>query len=172
MQHPDDPEALKVQWLDESLLVHGVTMEGASARIDAHLLLAGACVGAGGAVAALVAGSVPAAVVPAAVWLGCAVGLGRRSWQASRTELPAPRRLLVELRPGQVAWTLLVGERWSMRHDHDLRTSDIVDAVPAETPLGVIVRIGLLDGGSRDIPLYGLPSGDAAWLAARIGDIL
>lgn len=169
---PLDPEALKVQWLEESLLVHAVTMEGASTRVDAHVLLAGACLSAGGVAVAMSYGWLWVALILAVVWFACALGLGRLGYTASHAELPVARRVLVELRPGQVAWTLLTGDRWSMRHDHDFAAGDLVNAVAAETALGVVVRIGLAAGGSAEIPLYGLPSGDAAWLAARIGDVL
>lgn len=166
-----DPEALKVQWLEDSLLVHGVTVEGVSARPVAHLLLLGAMSGAVGAAAAVLWGSPLLAVVPGAVWIGCAIALGHRTWLSARVTPPSPRRLLVELQPGRVAWTLLAGDRWSMRHDQDLQVEAIISAIAVRTPSGAAVRIGLRDGGTTEIPLFGMPDGDARWLADRIADL-
>ena len=168
---PDDPVALKVQWLEDSLLVHGVTVEETRARPATHLLLLGAMLGAAGAAAAVLVGSTPAALAAALVWVGCGLALGHRAWQTSHATPLPPRRLLVELEPGRVAWTLLAGDRWSMRHDHDLPMEGILGATAVHTTAGAAVRIALRDGGAAEIPLYGMPDGDARWLADRIADL-
>lgn len=169
-----EPVALQVQWLEEGLLVHAVTVArtGPSVRL-VNQLGAAALASLGIAAAAEVwGGDRPLALsitaVFAAIGLGCGAALARTAWLQRRTTPAPPRRLLVEIGRDRLAWTLIDGERWSMTHDHELRLREVMDARSAAVDAGGVVRVRAADGRQHDVPLHGLPVEDVHWLVSRI----
>ncbi|MEZ4241219.1 MAG: hypothetical protein R3F59_34680 [Myxococcota bacterium] len=165
-----EPEALKVQWLEDGLLVHGITLAAtgpAMSRVHAAaaatlLLLLGAI--------GLAANGWPWVALPLGVaGVGCAVVFVQLGLAQARAAPAAPRRLLVELGRTHLSWTSLAGDRWSMQHDHRAPLTDVLGAEPAGGAEGAGLRI-LLRGEAWEIPLHGVPEADVRWLAARIGE--
>lgn len=170
-----DPQMLHVQWLEHGLLLHALTAADPPEQPHTHALLIGACTTAISGVVALALGWWAAAALLLLAWLGFAALLSRaawKTWSLSKKAAPAPRRLLVELNPTEVAWSLLASNRFGMTHDRRLGVALLEGARPEETPEGTVVRLRLLGGGAQDIPLYGLPRSDAEWLACRIGEAI
>ncbi|MEQ1570158.1 MAG: hypothetical protein ABMA64_31280 [Myxococcota bacterium] len=165
-----DPQVLRVDWLEHAMLVHAITLSGDRPSPWVHPLFAGAVgTGIGGAVA-LSTGWLVAAGALGLAWVGFAAGLSVEAWRVARAAPPVRRRLLIELRPDQLAWTVLDGDRWSMQHQHELPFPTVSRAAPVDAEHGAEVDLTLLDGSHRRIPLHGLPAADAQWLAARIGE--
>lgn len=165
-----DPVALQVQWLEEGMLVHAVTIARTGPPLSlVHALGAAALAGLGGAAWANVAGNLPATAVLAAVGCGCAAGLARVAWQQAHAPPAPPQRLLVEIGKGRLAWSVIANERWSMQHDREVPLAEVLDAGAARVPAGEVVRVRATDGRTHDLPLHGLPAGDAVWLAEQIG---
>lgn len=168
----DRPVALKVQWLEQSLLVHGVTRAAPEARAPGMRLPAvSALIAATGALAAAAAGHPALSATLGALGLGGAALVVARAVRA-RAETPPPRRLLFELAPDRVAWTALVGDRWSTRHDHQATPREVISAVARETAQGAELRVRLTEGRVWDVPLHGFPREDAEWLAARVDEAI
>lgn len=163
-----DPRILRVEWLEDAMLLHAITLthEPRPAAVDRLFYGALACGGLG--VGLLGAGQLALAGVAGVAWAGCAVGLGVEAWRVGRRPPAARRRLLIELRAEQIAWTLLEGDRWSMRHQHELPLPTLTGARALATPHGPEVEVAQAGGGTRRIPLHGLPDEDARWLVERI----
>jgi hypothetical protein len=166
-----EPEVLRVQWLEEGLLVHGVTLAAAGPPLrQAHGLAVAALAGLLAGVGAAAAGWWIAGGVLGAAGLGAALALGRLGvLQARAQAVPAsPRRLLVELGRDRLSWTSLAGDRWSMRHDHEVALTDVVEATPGTSPEGATLRVTLTGAADWEVPLHGVPASDVSWLAQRI----
>jgi hypothetical protein len=166
---------LHVQWLEHGMLVHGLTLPSPPAQPHTHALLAGAVsTGLGGVVAfALSQWWLTGPLL--LLWALCAAMLSRAAYKArlvSQDGRPAPRRVLVELTGQEIAWSLLQGNRFGMNHDRRIGVAFLEGADPVETPDGHVVRMRISGGSSQDIPLHGLPRGDAEWLAQRISEAI
>lgn len=174
MKEGVDPQLLHVQWLDNGLLVHAITMAAPASSPHIHTLFAASIVSIGAGLAAIALGQVVPAVALAAVGAAAAAPLARRAlaiWRAP-DPLPPQRRLLVELSPTEISWTLLSSNRFAMQHDQKIGIAFIERAEPAQTPDGEVVRLTILGGSPQDIPMHGLPRADSLWLASRIGEAI
>jgi hypothetical protein len=165
-----DPEMLRVEWLEHSMLVHAITLSEPPRSPWVHPLFAGAVVTGVAGAAAATAGFALVAGALGVGWAGCVGGLGSIAWRVAHAAPPVRRRLLIELKPEQISWTVLDGDRWSMRHQHEVPLPTMSEARPVAGPHGAEVELTLHDGSRRTIPLHGLPARDADWLADRIGE--
>jgi type IV secretory pathway TrbD component len=166
---------LQVQWLEHGMLVHALTLPSPPAQPHTHALLGGAVSTGLGAVVTFALAQWLAAGLLALLWAVFAGMLSRAAWrarQAAQDTRPAPRRVLVELTGTEIAWSLLRGDRFGMTHDRRVGVALLEGADPVETPDGHVVRVRMAGGSCQDIPLHGLPRGDAEWLAQRIGEAI
>lgn len=167
-----DPKMLQVQWLENGLLLHAITMASPPTQPNTHVLFVIATVSTAVGIVAVGLAWWMVAGISLLMWLISAVLLMKSAWQVwhAPKELPPARRLLVELSATEIAWSLLASNRFGMQHDRKIGIALVERVEPAETPEGLVVRMTILGGSSQDIPLHGLPLQDAQWLADRIGE--